>query len=355
MSKKLLNYFYYILITIGLVYLLIAIILIYIGPITTLRVKHKLKHNPVDIVVSLTTTPYRIDTIKPVLDGIARQSIKPTRVYVNVPWRFKRDDTEYVIPAWLKAYPNIIINRTKDYGPATKLIATLEKEHDPKTIIITMDDDQVYPRYAVRDLVKQYLFDDYSENAAITGWGLNFIFFQDNDMYYRPVTLGNENSLIVIGTSVVAYKREFFKDDIFLLTDNLPKSCFLSDDLMISAYLLVNKINIIKASGIFYNPALIQLRKTLPSSSTSDALQNGANNSATGSNETNYVDCLEFLSNNNKSNYKKAILERSKRMLFISERKMLDMLVAHVYYKYYLPGMIRTIPFLRTIIMKTMG
>ena len=354
MFKNLLKY---ILIIASLIYVQAAIILIYIGPITTFRVKHNLKHNPVDIVVSLTTTPYRIDTIKPVLDAILRQSIKPTRIYVNIPWRFKREDIEYVIPAWLKTYPNIIINRTKDYGPATKLIATLEKEHDPKTIIITVDDDQVYPKHAVRDLVKQYLFDSYSKNAVITGLGLNFLFFQDAELSHSPVFTGGTASSIVIGASSAAYKRAFFKDDIFLLTENVPLSCFLSDDLMISGYLLANKINIIKASGVFYNLPLIYLRKTLPSSFTKDALSNGANNKGTGGNETNYINCLMSLSEDryNKINYKTAILAHNKAILDISDQQKIYMFIAYCYYQYYLPGLLKAIPFLEKIIIKTMS
>ena len=215
----LLKYFYYLLITIGLIYLIPALILFYIGPITTLIVKHKLKNNPVDIVVSLTTTPYRIDTIKPVLDAIFRQSIKPTRVYVNVPYIFKRENREYVIPEWLKSYPNIIINRTKDYGPGTKLIATLEKEDEPNTVIITFDDDKIYPKHVVRDLVNQYLSDP-SSNKVITGQGSGILFLQDFDMaspypYVYSIEIPNSNSLLVNGATAVLYKRIFFKEDIF--------------------------------------------------------------------------------------------------------------------------------------------
>ena len=114
------------------IYLLAIITLLYIGPLETIKTKIKLKNNPVDIVVSFTTTPYRVDKIQLVLNSIKRQSIKPNRIYVNIPWKFKRDNSDYVIPEWLKSDPNIIINRTKDYGPATKLIATLAQEHDPK-------------------------------------------------------------------------------------------------------------------------------------------------------------------------------------------------------------------------------
>ena len=213
----------------------------------------------------------------------------------------------------------------------------------------------VYSQHSVRDLVKQYLFDDYSKNAVITGMGFNFLFFQDSSVLYTPISISGDISLLVVGVSTVAYKREFFKDDIFLLTDNLPLSCFLSDDFMISAYLLANKINIIKASGVSYNPVLILLNKELPSSYTKDALQYGANHKGTGGNESNYVDCFAFLSKHNKINYKDAIMARSEAILNKPRGKLLYSRMVYFYYRYYLLGMIRVIPFLETIIINTMN
>lgn len=312
--KKIINILLFV---IAFIYLFMIVILIYIGPLETIFVKHKLRNNQIDIVVSFTTTPYRIDKIKPVLESIERQSIKPNRIYVNIPWKFKRENIEYLIPTWLKNYPNIIINRTTDYGPATKLIATLEKEKDPNTIIITIDDDSIYPKHMVRELAKQYLLESfqrvYQSSAVFTGFSLNFLFGPNYNLYAEHNVGSNKPSLLIIGAGGVAYKRNFFKDDIFVLLKNVPLYCFLSDDLMISAYLLANNITIIQAGGIYYNTYYVNLIKHLPTFSTKDALSQGANNLAHGSNETNYCHCLDFLSKQpNTVKYQKVILEKSK-------------------------------------------
>jgi hypothetical protein len=290
---------------------------IYIGPYTTMKVKHDLAKNPVDIIVSLTTTPYRINTIKPVLDSIARQSIKPTHIYINIPWIFKRDNSEYIIPDWLKKYPNIIINRTKDYGPATKLIATLEKEHNPEAIIITIDDDRMYHRHIVRDLAKQYLPNtykvNYKLNSAITGYGMNFVASFDRNFYFNEIVVGDRPSVLVVGTYGVAYKKKFFSRDIFSLMDRIPLNCFLSDDLMISSYLLANNIHIVKVSGISYNKLIMQLMlNPLNTYTTIDALSNGANGIGDGGNEINYWNCLFALPDYELLDYQQAILMHSK-------------------------------------------
>ncbi len=358
--KILLKVFYGFLAIIALIYLGVGAILFYIGPWETRTVKQNLRTNPVDIVVSLTTTPYRIDKIKPVLDSILRQSIKPTRIYVNVPYRFKRNNAEYVIPDWLKNYPNIIINRTKDYGPGTKLIATLEKEHDPNTIIITVDDDKYYPRHAIRDLAKQYLPGTYKINnkmgSAITGLGVNFIFAPHFDLYGTPVFLGDRPSLLVVGAYGVAYKRGFFKDDIFSLMEDLPLSCFLSDDLMISAYLLSHGVNIIKISGTAYNLLFIRLLfKELPSASTVDALSYGANGLATGSNETNYGHCLEVLPAHNKNIYRQVIVERSALLNELPKKEIFKVGIVQFFYYRYLYDVIGFFPFIRELVLATVG
>ncbi len=353
MKQKLLKYCSYIFIAIGLIYLVAVIILVYIGPVTTLRVKHKLTKNPVDIVVSLTTTPYRIYTIKPVLDSIFRQSIKPTRVYVNVPYVFKRENKEYVIPKWLQSYPNIIINRTKDYGPATKLIGTLEKERDPNTIIVTFDDDRIYPKHAIRDLIQKSVIGNY--NAVITGASLNFVFVPTFNLYPSIITLNDQLGLVVQGFNGVLYLRKFFNDDIFSLVDNVPLSCFLSDDLMISAYLHNNHIEIKKTSDISYNEVFAKLlERELPTTYSKDALLMGANKVGLGGNLKNYGHCFSSLPSYNKGMYQEIMIEKSGMIIHSSQVNLFRTVILQLYY-YGLDTLIDIIPFMRQIIIKTIG
>ena len=375
--KILLRTFYIVFSLILVGYLILVAILFYVGPWETRTVRNNLKKNPVDIVVSLTTTPYRIDKIKPVLDSILRQSIKPNRIYVNVPLIFKRDNNlKYIIPNWLSAYPNVVINRTKDYGPATKIIGTLEKERDPNTIIVTVDDDNIYPKHLVRDLIKQYLPGTYKVNykmaAAITGIGLNFLFGPNFESKSRLVLIGDRPSLLVIGSGGVAYKRKFFKDDIFLLTEHLSKSCFLSDDLIISGYLYLNNVNIIKISGISFNQIVKELLiRELPTAFTSDALIKGANSDQTFNNkaisgkmrdinEDKYGQCMLDFPAYNKAKYQQIILQRSKIIESLYQMEILRMEISSNYiirvlcYNY-LNNIIHKIPFLKKMIIAVIG
>lgn len=63
-----------------------------------------------------------------------------------MPYVFKRKNVPYTIPTWLEKKQVITILRSKDYGPATKLLGTLAIFDLPSdTIIITVDDDVYYP------------------------------------------------------------------------------------------------------------------------------------------------------------------------------------------------------------------
>ena len=340
-KKILIKIFFTLVSIVILIYLSIIGVLFYIGPLETRTVKQNLKDNPVNIVVSLTTTPDKINQIQPVLKSIYRQSIKPDRIYLNIPREFN------IIPNWLKTDSKIIINITNDYGPATKLIATLEKERDPNAIIITVNDDYIYPKHMVRDLVKQYLPGTYKVNyklgAAITGVGVNNLIGPDFNLDQESIVLGNKPSLNIVSAGGVAYKRNFFKDDIFLLMDNVPKSCIASDDLMISAYLLVNGASIVKISGMSYNESIKKLLlKKLPGNIAQNNLS------------YDYSHCLAVLPKYNKLEYQKSMLERSKVIYMLSYSDIFRLYMAKSSYNY-LNKIINNVPFVRTMIVSVMG
>ena len=71
------------------------------------------------IVITLSTTPHRINQIKPTIDTLAKQKFAASKIYLSVPYIFKRDNLEYVVPKWLSEDKRVTILRTEDYGPAT--------------------------------------------------------------------------------------------------------------------------------------------------------------------------------------------------------------------------------------------
>jgi hypothetical protein len=199
------------------------------------------------IVVSLTTTPYRIDKLQPVIDFILKENLPIKNVYLNIPFIFKRDNLEYTIPQYLQNNDRITLLRTKDYGPGTKLLGTLERAALPPTaIIITIDDDIKYPKNMLL-----YLAYKASKNPhrAVGFSGMNphynkrglIITDSRSGIGLKPDYKNNASVSILEGFAGIAYRREFFDDSVFDIL-NAPRECINSDDLYLSFYLAKHNI-----------------------------------------------------------------------------------------------------------------
>eukprot|EP00439_Symbiodinium_sp_Y106_P085562 s451_g28.t5 len=108
------------------------------------------------VVAALTTTPGRILQIEPALDSLLAQTWPLDLVYLFVPQVFKRENTTYMIPAWLVsklADPRLRLIRCEDWGPATHMMEVLQAERDPETAILQVDDDQSYGPHLLETLL----------------------------------------------------------------------------------------------------------------------------------------------------------------------------------------------------------
>lgn len=111
------------------------------------------------IVVGLTTTPKRIESIIPTLESLLNQSVKPEKIVLTLSYENARTgETFGRLPVQLLSYIRdkpIEIIRTPDYGPATKFVGMLLTEYDePQTFLVWFDDDVVYNKHAIRLLVQ---------------------------------------------------------------------------------------------------------------------------------------------------------------------------------------------------------
>jgi hypothetical protein len=109
------------------------------------------------------------------LHSLEAQTIRPDKIYVNLPYKSKRTGEEYVVPSYLSENPNVEVLRSEiDYGPLTKLVPTLHKETDPDTIIITVDNDKVYNKKMVSHLA---WYAEHNDHVAwgMCGWSFMFV------------------------------------------------------------------------------------------------------------------------------------------------------------------------------------
>lgn len=209
------------------------------------------------IVISLTTSPKRMALMKETLESLINQSIKPDKIYINIPYIFKRTQEKYDLTKLQpRDHPLVQINRCDDYGPITKLLPTIVTERNlgspENTLILTLDDDHGYGAGYIENVLhaaKRY------PNAALS--------LHCTDIYTKPkhnrdtmfegIKKANAHRLCDIAEafSGVSYRLSFFDYEFeeYVRIALLDDACFRSDDFVLSNYLERKKIPRVKISN----------------------------------------------------------------------------------------------------------
>jgi hypothetical protein len=107
--------------------------------------------------VTLASIPSRISKIRPVIDSVKAQTRRPDRIYVCIPEFCIWEQSPYDVPDWLRQDESVeVVVSPKDYGPATKLLGMLDKEPDPATRIVIVDDDWAYAPNMLETLERRF-------------------------------------------------------------------------------------------------------------------------------------------------------------------------------------------------------
>lgn len=186
-----------------------------------------------NVIVTLTTTPKRINKIWPTLNSIALQSQQPEKIMLWIPKRFKRFANQSIsqLPNFIKKYPNVFIQYIEyDYGPASKLLPCLEFFAGQNKKLIIIDDDRIYPPHFIRDLLR---YEQLDPHAAI---GIAGTVMHGSLRYEYKATKKMTLVDVLLGYNGVLVKPTFFSEDIFHYPPNLPEA-FFEDDVWISGHL----------------------------------------------------------------------------------------------------------------------
>jgi len=210
------------------------------------------------VIVSLTTSPSRINTIEKTLNTILNQSYPPDLIRINIPKTFKRTGETYTIPSFIKDNSKIkIYEYDEDYGPIMKFLpACIDYKDDDNTIIIYTDDDVGMMDNIIETYVKFILLQP--ENVYTIGG-----FLYKNYKWSRKIPQDKILSEIDIPEG---YMSVAFKSSIFNKKNKMPlidyyniiknnKDCFQSDDLTIGNFIAMYGIKIkrINTSSVNYN------------------------------------------------------------------------------------------------------
>lgn len=203
------------------------------------------------IIVSMTTTANRAPFLQQTLNSILAQTVQPNSLELNIPHTYKRHDLE---PVDIKTIPaGFSIFRCEDYGPATKLLPTLQRYAEQDVIIIYCDDDRVYKSDWIERLVKIH---DNNDGCCVADEMFDIPYFVNQitikkSYFYRlkralslgfwnPRKINYSRAVIAEGFGGVLVKPEFFDELIF----KIPNEFFFHDDIWFSAKLAERKIPI---------------------------------------------------------------------------------------------------------------
>jgi hypothetical protein len=186
-------------------------------------------------IVSLTTVPQRINLIKPTLISLLRQKTKPKRIEINL----GTDLFQGVeIPTYLQNMKTIKVYwQTIDYGPATKLISTLERYQTHSEKIVVVDDDMYYSENLITDLMAADIKSNGQQVFCINGFLIGRDLKSESAVTDRILSSGCKKVAIVEGCGGYILRSYHLDCNSLLNLEHAPARAFFDDDVWISGHL----------------------------------------------------------------------------------------------------------------------
>ena len=230
--------------------------------------------------VSLTTLPSRINNIAETLKSINSQTLKPEKIFINLPYEFRRFKDykfkDFDIKKLLDN--NIEIVRCKDYGPSTKLMGSLENIRNNYNCVILLDDDHNYHPKLFEIFLKNYRIDQVNYSFYLNkifnirmgqcadGFLFNCKYLDEIEFFYNKYVDNNINMFLDDDlwfavylylekkTKIVSLIDEFRSttDSKFVYTQNLNKDIDALHQTVHKDGLILNRRKIQKIEYIKY-------------------------------------------------------------------------------------------------------
>jgi len=171
--------------------------------------------------ISLSSIPSRFQSVKQVINSSNQQTIKPKKIFLNIPFSYKRfPDIKDIDLDILKDVKddNFQIIRCEDYGPGTKLLGSISLLKDFDYVILVDDDHFYHPR--ICEILNKY-FRSNKEQA--------YSFFA---VKIYDLVMGQGADGFLINSSHLDGILDFYNKYV-----KNYKYCFLNDDFWISFFL----------------------------------------------------------------------------------------------------------------------
>ena len=226
------------------------------------------------IIICMTTIPSRINLIEPILKSLLNQCVKPDKIYINVPYKYKRFKEKLIEPSFIKEKFKDKVELfylDNDYGPATKFIGSLLNKNIKNNDLIVITDDDVTK---VHNWLRMLLINH--KNNQITG--------------FVEKELGES---IIWGYLGYIFRKDLINvKDVIKFYSKINNECFLVDDHWFTGYCHYRKIPIYNIPIATYNV----INTHFEHGGSNDSLVNigGLNSRANASNKCRSVIKKEF-------------------------------------------------------------
>ncbi len=201
-----------------------------------------------EIIVSMTSFPPRMNTIRWTLESVIRQSMKPNRIEI---WLCEEEFPDREIPEVLKEFEKKgveVFFTPLNLKPHKKCFHTAQ--HHKNSIIITLDDDILYSEDVVKRLYEGYLQSD--RHSVICELAHEMLLTEDGRLKrYEEWNCeakgikGPSNMLMAIGAGGILYPAGFFSDDYFDMKA-IKDCCLMADDLWLKFVGIRNQYPVLK-------------------------------------------------------------------------------------------------------------
>ena len=189
------------------------------------------------IYISLTTIPQRVKNLNKSIESLLKQSHKPDKIFVNIPFKYRRF-TETINDDQIPKFDSDIveITRCEDCGPGTKLLGSLNKL-EKNSLLILVDDDHIYEDYMIEKFF--YFYTSSPHNAysfyvqpignfgigqGADGFAINTDHLKGIKFFYDKI-VKNYKELFLYDDLWISYFLYFFrKNKILSLQEHLKKN-----------------------------------------------------------------------------------------------------------------------------------
>ena len=174
------------------------------------------------IYVSVSTIPQRIKTIHKSIESLLNQTLKPDKIFINIPKEFKRFKEKINDNDIPKFPPGVEVTRCEDSGPGTKLLGSLNKI-DNNSLLILADDDQIYENFMIEKFNNFYIsspnnaysfyvhpLGKFGIGQGADGFAINTKFLNRVHSFYYQV-VKNYEELFLYEDLWISYYLYFFK------------------------------------------------------------------------------------------------------------------------------------------------